>query len=102
VAGENSAPSGALSVLRVHVAELFVTRLRVLACVIVDAAFLVAVAAINLGASKVLLDMHLQGTDQIVARTLQWMFVLATLGITLSFLVRDLVSAFARGVTDHD
>ena len=98
MSGDGREPSGESVSLWAHVRALFVERAKVLASVTVDAGFLVAVAAVNVSASRTLSNLQLADTDLVVARTLQWMFAVVTVGITLSFLVRDLVSAFARGV----
>jgi hypothetical protein len=102
MAGDVESSGGESRPLWSHVRRLFLTRFRVLATVVVDGLFLVGVTVVNVLVSRVLADLHLGGTDEIVATTLQWMIIFATLGVTLAFLVRDLVSSFARGLSGDD
>ena len=102
MAGEIESSGGDSRPLWSHLRALFLTRSRVLATVVVDGVFLVGVTVVNVVVSRALADLHLGGTDEIVATTLQWMIIFATLGVTLAFLVRDLVSAFARGLSGDD
>lgn len=77
-------------------------RVRVIATGILDSLLLVGTVLTNYGVSWVIDQVSPKGVDLYVAYGLQVFFALSTLGVTLAFIVRDLLIAFRRVVKRGD
>lgn len=77
-------------------ADVGAQRLIMIGTAALDALFVILTALFNLGTTKLLETINLEGLDFLVVRTLQWLLAMSTVGLAALALLRDLLIAASR------